>query len=222
VTVAAIKKALPVDDFAKVDAATFARAVIAVHDSQIFDDPLDKAVLRKAADRWDKVYEVSAGLITLRNLADRELDRLGGEKDGLHSLGKSGLRQAIALLDALTTGTHHAIYDFISGIQSMAFRPVRARPNVIEKMDRDDLVGLVRALKARGLREADAIEQIIEACNLTPANQWNRRIRDWNRRSKDEEPNKIAEVLARDPNRILERAAKWAAQAFSIPPAPVR
>jgi hypothetical protein len=216
-----MKKAPHVDDFAKHDDAMFARAVITFHDSQIFDDPIDEAVLRKTADRWDKIYEVGAGLIALRNLADQELDRLRIEKDGLHRLGKSGLRQAIGLLDALTTGRRHAIYDLVKGIQSKAFRAVRTRPNVIEKMDMDDLVGLVRALKAAGQKESVAIKQIVRVCKLEPADQWRRRIRDWNRRSKDEAPDKVAATLVRNPDRILKRAANWAAQAFAIPPAPL-
>jgi hypothetical protein len=215
-----MKKAPHADDFAKVDDATFARAVITCHDNQIFNDPIDEAVLRKTAGRWNKVYEVAAGLITLRNLADQELDRLRSKKDGLRALGKSGLRQAIGLLDALATGQRHPIYDLVKGIQSKAFRAVRTRPNVIEKMDMDDLVGLVRALKATGLKESVAIKQIVVVCKLKPADQWRRRIRDWNRRSKDEKPDKIAATLARDPDRILERAASWANQAFAIPPAP--
>jgi hypothetical protein len=216
-----MKKAPHANDFAKYDDATFARAVITVHNNKIFDDPLDAAVLRKTADRWNKVYEVAAGLIALRNLAEQELDRLRSKQDGLRGLGTSGLRQAIGLLDALATGKRHPIYDLVSGIQSKAFRAVRTKPNVIEKMDRDDLIALVRVLKRRGVKESVAIEQIICTCKLTPAEQWRRQIRDWNRRSKDKEPEKIAAVLARSPDRILERAAKWAAQTFSIPPAPV-
>ena len=209
-----------VDDFTKYDDAIFARAVIAIHDNQIFRDAINEAVLRKTVNRWKDIYEVAAGLITLRNLADQELDRLRSEKDGLHRLGKSGLRQAIGLLDALTTGTRHPIFDFVKGIQSKAFRPVRTRSNVIEKMDKDDLVGLVRALKAIGLKESVAIKQIVDVCKLEPADQWCRQIRDLNRRSKDNEPDKIAATLARNPDQILEIAASWAAQAFAVPPAP--
>jgi hypothetical protein len=139
----------------------------------------------------------------------------------LHRLGKSGLRQAIGLLDALATGRRHAIYDHVRGIQSKAFRVVRHRPNVIEKLDIDDLVGLVQALKITGQKESAAIEQIIGVCRLEPADEWRRRIRDWNRRSKDKEPDKVAAMLARNPDRILERAEKWAAQAFAIPPVPL-
>jgi hypothetical protein len=215
-----MKKTRHADDFAKHDDANFARAVITIHDNQIFNDPIDEAVLRKTANHWNNIYEVVAGLITLRNLADQELDRLRTEKDGLHRLGKSGLRQAIGLLDALATGKRHPIYDLVKGIQTKAFRAVRTRPNAIEKMDMDDLVGLVRALKATGLKESVAIKQIVDVCKLEAADQWRRRIRDWNRRSTDDAPDKIAATLARDPHRILERAANWAAQAFAIPPAP--
>ena len=117
-----MRKAPRVDDFAKRNDAVFAQAVITVHHHAIFEDPLDKTAVRETADRWNDVYEVSAGLITLRNLADRELDRLRSTQAGLHGLGKSGLRQAIALLDALTTATHHPIYNFyqrhsIEGVQ---------------------------------------------------------------------------------------------------------
>jgi hypothetical protein len=215
-----MKKAPHADDFAKYDDATFARAVIGIHDNQIFRDAIDEAVLRKTINRWKDIYEVAAGLITLRNLADRELDRLRAEKSGLNKLGKSGLRQAIGLLDALATGTRHPIFDLVKGIQSKAFRPVRTRRNAIEKMDMDDLVGLVRALKATGSKESVAIKQIVDVCKLEPADQWHRRIRDCNRRSKDNEPDKIAATLARNPDQILEIAASWAAQAFAVPPAP--
>jgi len=212
-------------DFAKCDDAAFARAVITVHDNEIFDDPLNEAILIETRDRWGDVYEVAVGLITLRNLADRELDRLRSKKDGLQRLGKSGLRQAIAIVDALATGRRHPVYDLIKGIQSKAFRPVRTTPNTIEKMDMDDLVGLVRALKATGLRESAAINHAIDACALTPVEQWKRRIRDWNRRSKDKEPDKIAATITRQaggsPDRMLAQAASWAAQTFSTPPLPV-
>jgi hypothetical protein len=87
-------------------------------------------------------------------------------------------------------------------------------------MDMDDLVGFVRALKARGLKESVAIKQTVDICKLTPADQWQRRIRDYNRRSKDGKPDKIAAVLVREPERMLQRAAAWSAQAFWIPPAP--
>jgi hypothetical protein len=81
------------DSFAKFDDAVFAKAVTSYHDNQVFGDtPLDEAALRKTAHRWREVYEAAAGLIALRNLADREVDRL--RRDGLHRHDKSGLRQA--------------------------------------------------------------------------------------------------------------------------------
>jgi hypothetical protein len=49
-----MKKARHSDYFTKYDDAIFAQAVITFHDSKIFDDPIDEAVLRKAIDRWEQ------------------------------------------------------------------------------------------------------------------------------------------------------------------------
>jgi hypothetical protein len=106
-----VKKVLDKSHFIKREDAAFAQAVITIHDRKLFGDPLNDAVLRETLGRWNDVHKTATALIMLRKLADREPDRVLSKKDGLHQLGKSGLREAIALLDALATGTRHPIYD---------------------------------------------------------------------------------------------------------------
>jgi hypothetical protein len=223
------------DTFDKHELANFARAVINIHDHKVFQTPIDKTLQDETRDQWNEVYAVAIGLAVLRNLADDELHQLLSKKDGRSRLGRSGLRQAIALLDALTTGKRHAVFDLTKGIQFGFFRHLRTQPNVIDKMDRDDILGLVRALIAaqrleHGPRsqESVAIRRVVERCKLR--NRFTEReIRDWNRRSKDGKPDKIAAVLLRNvqkksdslslSDRLLLVAEKWAAQTF--PPQPV-
>jgi hypothetical protein len=217
---------------AKRDLADFARAVINLHDHKIFDEPLNKRLFTKPTKRWGDVYQVAIGLSTLRTLADRELKRLRKKPRGLLSLRESGLRQAIALLDALATGKRHPIYDHIAGVQSGAFRPLRTKPNTIEEMDFNGLLAIVRALKAAGVRrQSVAIRQTIKACNLNGrcGAKLERQIRDFNRRSRDGTPDQLASVIVQSSKegksgtvveRIEQIAALWAAQTFALPDPP--
>jgi hypothetical protein len=164
----------------------------------------------------------------LQRLVDQELTRVLAA-EGLPAAGKSGLREAIALLDALATGTRHPVFDLVDGLRSKAFRDKRDKPNAIDKMDIDGILGCVRALIAatkndtgRRLPEAEAITRVIEACKLEGRFSA-RQIRDRNRRSKDGKPDLIAVTLLREVKAadcLLGIAAMWASQVFADPPFP--
>jgi hypothetical protein len=220
------KREKPEPDFNKAELAKFTKAVVALHDHRIYGEPPNRELLLEVEHRQNEVKHVAVGLITLRQLADRELDRLLATEDGLHRLGRTGLRQAIALLDALTTGNAHPVHYHLGGLSSKAFRQGRKRPDIITKMDNDGLAGLVRAyqkaMKKAGqtIPESVAIRRVMEACNVdgfeflvpnrprnnptgrrndppTVAERIERHIRDWNARAKDGRPDKIAADLLR-------------------------
>lgn len=209
--------------------ADFAQAVINLHNHKVFGDPLNKRLFAETKEQWgDEYEEVAIGLSTLRILADRELDRLLKKPAGLSRLQASGLRQAIASLDALGTGKRHPIFDHVAGVQSEAFRHLRSKPNTIKEMDLNGLLGTVRALRVAGVKESVAIRRTIEACKLN-GQYSERQLRDLNRRSRDGAADRLASVIVQSAKQgksgtLVERieaiAASWAAQTFARPNPP--
>jgi hypothetical protein len=246
-----VMKKRPRDDFAKRELAAFAEAVINLHNHKAFQAPL-KTPIHETRNRWSEVFLVANGLVTLRNLAEKELSTLLNRDDGLMALGSSGLRESLAILDALSTGTRHPIFKLTAGIQTESFREKRTEPNRIEKMDIDGILAAVRALitasrlDGEELQESDAIREVIKACRLTPdyfprrervhgkdkppAEQLERQVRDWNRRSKDGRPDGDAATILSEVEKkrgdlpraavVLAMARMWGAQTFAIPPSP--
>ena len=126
---------MPNDDedfFDKHEQADFAGAVIQLFKLSVSGEAVDRYCL--GGDNWPAIYKVGAALAVLQKLADRELEQLVSTK-GLLAVRESGLREAIALLDALTTGTRHPIFEHVEGLRSKRYRAEREKPNVIDRMD---------------------------------------------------------------------------------------
>jgi hypothetical protein len=155
----------------KKELAAFANAVIDFHDHHAFGDPLDQKTQIAARKRWHEVFHVANGLIALRQLANQELDSI--RRDQLKRLGESGVRDALSLLDALTTGRRQAVFDLIDGLR-WTNRKERNRPNAVAITDIDGLVASIRLLIHAGeldgkkLKKSQAIEMIIATCKLKP------------------------------------------------------
>jgi hypothetical protein len=238
------------DFFDKQAQAEFASAVIelfkySLGQSQSHDQ------LNELGDRWPDVYKVGIGLAVLQALADRQLDELLSTK-GLMALRESRLREAIALLDALTTGKRHPIFDHVDGLRSKKFRPIREKPNEIDRIDMHGILAGVRALMAareietgQKTPESKAIRDVISVCGLVerfqkPQGTLEREVRDRNRRATDKEPDTMTAKLlkevesipaeerlkkfgAAEPSKVLLAMLKmWADEVFSIPSPPRR
>jgi hypothetical protein len=122
------------DFFDKQARAEFAGVVIDLFKHSLSGHAPNNDRPNDLGDRWPAIYKVGVGLAVLQKLADTEFDHLVSTK-GLLALRESGLREAIALLDALTTGTRHPIFDHVEGLRSKRYRSQREKPNEIDKID---------------------------------------------------------------------------------------
>jgi hypothetical protein len=237
-------------DFDKRQFSDFARAVINFYDHKLSGEPLDETLHAATRDRWNEVYSVATGLLTLRKLADREYKALG--KRALSEKGSTGLPEAFAMLDALTTGTSHPVFTLIAGLQSKYYRKDRMKYNEVQQSNINGILAIVRTLMiaarrdGKTLGESKAIRRTVEVCKLTSrhlpryaharektsAEKIENQIRGLNRRWKNGEPDEIATYMLHTietwrgdrsvSDCVLEWAKLWAEQTFRSPLPPVR
>jgi hypothetical protein len=124
----------------------------------------EAAISGKLADHPDigddDVREVAFGLAVLRQITDHHLKKFEVDPD-LTRLPSSGLREASAIIDAMTSGKDHVIFRYIKGLRA-------SRKRGADQERHEMLGGLVHAYaKAKGpktsVREAAmAVVEFIE------------------------------------------------------------
>jgi hypothetical protein len=121
--------------------AKFATDVIKICDAEI-SGKLDDQEL--SANK--KVRAVAFGLIALRQATTHFLEILKNHPDDSR-LPKSGLVDAAAIVDALTTGKGHPVWKHIEALQTPKYRSGAAYPVETDTMRRRMVAGLVCAYK---------------------------------------------------------------------------
>jgi hypothetical protein len=127
----------------------FASDVIEVYTAAIARRPRQREFDRE-------IRQVAFGLAALRAASNYILGELENDQD-VTRLASSGLVDAVAILDALTSGQDHPIWRHIDGLKSGAYRPNRAPKARTERLRRSLAGGLVLALQKAGrlsVREA--------------------------------------------------------------------
>jgi hypothetical protein len=103
----------------------------------------------------DDVRKVAFGLAVLRQMTDQFLKKFEADSD-LSRLPSSGLPDASAIIDALTTGKDHVIFRYIKGLRT-------SRKGGADQERREMLGGLVRAYKkAAGVSDREASLAVVE------------------------------------------------------------
>jgi hypothetical protein len=144
----------------------------------------------------------------------------------------SGIREAFAILDYLTTGRKHPISKHIEGLRSGRYHPQKANVNAIERAAQAIVVGVLRAYMAEtGARQSDALRQVVVAAKSagisfsgtkdSPGNQ----IRMWDRwfsENKVALPDHFATQLRKtgDAQQILNVGAAWIWKHWAVPMPP--
>jgi hypothetical protein len=105
--------------------------------------------LPRRADLDQDVRKVAFGLVALRQVINELLPKFAADPD-MYRLPSSGLVDAAAILDALTSGADHPIWKHIEGLQSGAYRPGRAPKVETERRRQAIAGGLVLALRKSG------------------------------------------------------------------------
>jgi hypothetical protein len=185
------------DHIAKQEKADFATAVIAVYHANIAGTAIDPRLASSMKEQWPEVCRVGFGLAALRQAVDRRFQEAAPEEM------QEGLREALAIVGALTTGAAHPFWTFVEGMKSGGHRAGRMPPNDIDQMGRDWVLGIVRALKQAGHKHAK--REVVRVCAEEGVTLDQQRVRDWERaRGKSEDPG-APDRMAVD---ILNRARK--------------
>jgi len=121
--------------------AKFATDVIRICDAEIAGKLNDQEL---SADR--DVRKVAFGLIALRQATTYFLEKFKNHPNDAR-LPESALVDAAAILDALTTGKGHPVWDHIEALQTRKYRSGAALSVKTETMRRRMVAGLVLAYK---------------------------------------------------------------------------
>jgi hypothetical protein len=157
---------------------------------------LDLALYRQlSSDDNRDADAVACALILIRRLLDDYTRRIKPQE-----IATSGLTQSYDLLDALATGRDwQPFWRFIASLRTETFRPQRAPPTNFETQRRSTMAGFARALqKARGLREAEAIREVIKICQFPGVTFTENQIRKWGSQSNDQGgagPDNVASMI---------------------------
>jgi hypothetical protein len=132
-------------------------------------------------ERWLDVCRVAYGLAAIRQAVDRRFEEAAPEEM------QQGLREALAIVDALTTGAAHPFWTFMEGMKSGAHRAGRMPPTLIDQMGRDWILGTVLALEQVGHKHAR--REVVRVCAEEGVTLDQQQIRDWERaRSRSDDP----------------------------------
>ena len=100
---------------------------------------------------------------------------------------QEGPREALAIVDALTTGAAHPVWNFLEGMKTGSHRDGRMPPNLIDQMGRDWVLGAVRALEQVGSKHAK--REVVNMCVEEGVTLDQRQIRSWEEaRTRSEDP----------------------------------
>ena len=131
-------------------AADFARRVL---------EMLVKAQAGEASsEKNPDVRRVAAGLAFIR---------LGVKNYSLIAAGvESGAKEALAIIDALTSGREHPIWRYTRGLRAFKYRP-QAPVNGIDAERQHMIIGVALAYQAKAnCTESEAIRVVARACSL--------------------------------------------------------
>jgi hypothetical protein len=112
------------------------------------------------ADSSLDARRVGFGLVALRQALDPILHRL--RNDPLLIAAGGGF-EALAILDALTSGRDHPVWKHIDGLRSGRYRPGAAAPVEQERHRRAMLVGVVLAYQEKtGVSQRAAVQAVVD------------------------------------------------------------
>jgi hypothetical protein len=194
-------KARKPDRIAKQEEADFASAVIEVYRARFNDTTIDPRLASVNKEQWSDVCRVGFGLAAIRQAIDQRFKTMDPEEM------QEGPREALAIVDALTSGRAHPIWSFLEGMRTSAHRAGRMRPNNMELMGQDWVLGTVSALKQAGCKHPK--RAVVDVCADVGVTLDQQQIRDWERarrKSDDPEaPNRIAgEILNHAQNKMSD------------------
>ena len=117
------------DHIAKQEKADFATAVIAVYRARITGAPVDPLLASSMKEKWPDVCRTGFGLAAIRQALDQQFKKIAPEEM------QEGPREALAIIDALTTGAAHPIWNFLEGMKTASHRDGRMPPNTASRAD---------------------------------------------------------------------------------------
>jgi hypothetical protein len=128
--------------------------------------------------------KAASGLAAIKQLVQREIDVFKQQPGGLAAvwaLEERGLLDASDILEALTSGRDHPIFDFVKGIRARGYGQ-SSPPTRRELAGRLTLVGMVRAYCiAANVKPAPALRVVVEACSSENLKFTPDQIRGWER-----------------------------------------
>jgi hypothetical protein len=159
-------RVVPVPEAVGSAGTDFVQAVTGLYHHAINGAPQPHIEIASLPDR-DQVAasSVATGLILLRQLLTREMERQDIDAFGVYSV-----LNAQELLDALVSGADGPIHRYIAHLGSATFGPQRAQANRTAKLRQSWIVGLVFALQeaakqdGKKLSRERAITSVSEGC----------------------------------------------------------
>ena len=134
------------------DAADFAKAVIAAYKANLNEVPSD-SINPHVMNR--DVRRVANGLALLQQLAARQIADMKEQKD--LGLDETGIVEALEMIEALTTGRDHPLWRHVKGLRSKT-----RVPTALERFRRCIILGVLEALRRKGVKnDTEAINNIV-------------------------------------------------------------
>jgi hypothetical protein len=209
------------------DPGEFAEAVV-----RLYDYLLGARTLPFKGNDAQEVRQVAFGLNLIREMLDCWVKGRDSEL-----MQRSGVREAYAILDHLTTGRRHPISVHIRGIHSGRYRPSRAPVNAIEHEAQRVVVGVCRAYARSANISANAARtKVVAASRKIGIHFTKDMIKKWDDRFK--RPDGVEETDAkadfrseayahgllsetdRDPERVLGLGLTWISKWCAVPRLP--
>jgi hypothetical protein len=128
-----------------------------------------------SGDESPEVRQVAFGLAVLQKLVDREISNAPP-----FAAAPMGLFEAAMILDAVTSGREHPIWQFLSGMRSR--RPNRAQANAIDQKRHEAVVAFARAIADVGaMKMSPAIRLALKQLNRKDVTF--EMVRTWHKRT---------------------------------------
>jgi hypothetical protein len=162
------------DHIAKQEKADFATAVIAVYHDRIGGDPVDPLLASKMKERWPDVCRVAYGFAAIRQAIDQRYKEAAPEE-----MHEEGLREGSGIVDAVTSGRAHPVWDFLDGMRTGPHRDGRMPPNRMELLGQHWVLGIVRALEQVGCKHPK--REVVRVCAKEGVTLDQQQIRNWER-----------------------------------------
>ena len=159
------------DDFAAAVLHAYKRALGLIADKHPSDDDHD-------------VREAAFGLAAIRQLLNEKVDQIKQKPFDSDALTATGIANALALFDSLTTGKDHPIQRYISGLKSRRFRSNAAPPNELVNLGRAIIVATMRLLQETGSSQTSAAQLVCDCLDgghqltINKVKGWDRTFRE--------------------------------------------